>query len=205
MTVSSEHFYFWLTGLGQISLGEHYLNDVSNKDLLERLSLCQTNLLEGLSSIRAASVPSRSQEFQVQYLKCRSEFLQTMSQIVYTCHSLRTSPPPAIATTQAKSMGDDLQKCGRVTGLLRNCISDLTSVAASFGELYSSCFDGDADTLTQIHVLQHLCLCLSQWIEMVCLKSRRQGSIYEDIAITFAPTSIEGKINLVQCLKYRHS
>ena len=115
-----------------------------------------------------------------------------MSQIVYTCHSLRTSPPPAIATTQAKSMGDDLQKCGRVTGLLRNCISDLTSVAASFGELYCSCFDGDADTLTQIHVLQHLCLCLSQWIEMVCLKSSRQGSIYEDIAITFAPTSIEG-------------
>ena len=65
-----------------------------------RLSLCQTHILEGLSSIRAASVPSRSQEFQVQYLKCRSEFLQALSQIVYTCHSLRTSPPPAIAGTQ---------------------------------------------------------------------------------------------------------
>jgi len=100
LTVSSEHFYFWLTGLEQICLGEHFLNDVSNNDLLDRLSLCQTHILEGLSSIRAASVPSRSQEFQVQYLKCRSEFLQALSQIVYTCHSLRTSPPPAIAGTQ---------------------------------------------------------------------------------------------------------
>ena len=56
----------------------------------------------GLSSIRAASTPNRSQEFQVGYLKCRSDFLQALSQLVYTCHSLRTSPPPAIASSQAK-------------------------------------------------------------------------------------------------------
>ena len=36
LTVSSEHYYFWLTGLEQICLGEHFLNDVSNKDLLDR-------------------------------------------------------------------------------------------------------------------------------------------------------------------------
>ena len=102
LTVSSEHFYFWLSGLSQISLGERFLNVVSNKDLLDRLSQCQSHILEGLTSIRAASVPSRSQEFQVNYLKCRSEFLQALSQIVYTCHSLRTSPPPAIASSQVQ-------------------------------------------------------------------------------------------------------
>ena len=83
---SSEHFYFWLTGLQQISLGEYTLNDVQNKDLADRLSLASSHILEGMSSICAASTPTKSQEFQVEYLTCRSDFLQTLSQIVYTCH-----------------------------------------------------------------------------------------------------------------------
>ena len=83
---SSEHFYFWLTGLNEISLGEYALNNVQNKDLVDRLSLASSHILEGMSSIRAASTPTKSQEFQVEYLKCRSDFLQTLSQIVYTCH-----------------------------------------------------------------------------------------------------------------------
>ena len=37
-SVSSEHFYFWLMGLGKICNGEHGLNDVSNKDLVERMN-----------------------------------------------------------------------------------------------------------------------------------------------------------------------
>ena len=50
-SVSSEHFYFWLMGLGKICNGEHGLNDVSNKDLVERLSMASSHILEGLSSI----------------------------------------------------------------------------------------------------------------------------------------------------------
>ena len=144
---SSEHFYFWLTGLNQISLGEHALNNVQNQDLVERLSLASSHILEGMSSIRAASTPTRSQEFQVEYLKCRSDFLQILSQIVYTCHSLRTSPPPAIAGSQAKASADDLQRCGRITSLLRSCVTDLNNVGQCFHDLYSSCFDADQDTL----------------------------------------------------------
>ena len=67
---------------------------------------------------------------------------------------------------------------------------DFTNVGTAFGELYSSSFDGDTDTLAHIHILQHLCFCLSQWIEMVCLKSSRQGSIYEDTIIAFTPNLI---------------
>ena len=141
-SVSSEHFYFWLTGLSKICHGEHGLNNVSNKDLVERLSMASSHILEGLSSIRAASTPTRSQEFQVGYLKCRSDFLQTLSQLVYTCHSLRTSPPPAIASSQAKASSDDLQRCGRVTSLLRGCVSEFNNVGTSFNELYCSSFDG---------------------------------------------------------------
>ena len=187
---SSEHFYFWLTGLNEISLGEHALNNVQNQDLVERLSLASSHILEGMSSIRAASTPTRSQEFQVEYLKCRSDFLQTLSQIVYTCHSLRTSPPPAIAGSQAKASADDLQRCGRITSLLRSCVTDLNNVGQCFHDLYSSCFDADQDTLAQVHIFQHLCHCLGTWIEMVCLKSSRQGTIYEDIAIVFKPNLI---------------
>ena len=47
-SVSSEHFYFWLMGLGKICNGEHGLNDVSNKDLVERLSMASSHILEGL-------------------------------------------------------------------------------------------------------------------------------------------------------------
>ena len=50
-SVSSEHFYFWLMGLGKICNGEHGLNDVSNKDLVERLSMASSHILEGLTSI----------------------------------------------------------------------------------------------------------------------------------------------------------
>ena len=184
--MSSEHFYFWLTGLNQVCLGEHMLNNVGNSDLVDRLSSASANILEGLSTIRAASTQSQSQEFQVEYLKHRSDFLQALSQLVYTCHSLRTSPPPAIAN-KAKDSADDLQRCGRVTSLLRGCVSEFNGLGSAFHKLYSSSFDGDVESLAHIHIFQHLCYCLAQWIEMTCLKSSRQGSLYDDVDITFSP------------------
>ena len=44
--------------------------------------------------------------------------------------------------------------------------------------------------MAHIHIFQHLCYCLGQWIEMVCLKSSRQGTLYEDMAIAFTPSLI---------------
>ena len=38
------------------------------------------------------------------YLKCRSEMLHSLSQLAFACNSLRTSPPPAIASAQAKQV-----------------------------------------------------------------------------------------------------
>lgn len=188
--VSSEHLYFWLTGLAQVCQGEYLLNDAGQKDLVDRLAEANVHILEGATSIRASTTPSRNQEFQAEYLRCRSELLQALSQIVYSCHSLRTSPPPAIASSQAKASADDLQRCGRVTPLLRGCVNDLGNVGTALGQLYVTSFDADVDTLAHIHTLQHLCLCLGQWIEMVCLKSSRQGSIFDDQAIEFTPTLV---------------
>ena len=117
-------------------------------------------------------------------------FLCLFKLIIAMFYSLRTSPPPAIAGSQAKASADDLQRCGRITSLLRSCVSDLNNIGQNFHDLYSSCFDADQDTLAQVHIFQHLCYCLGTWIEMVCLKSSRQGTIYEDIAIVFKPNLI---------------
>ena len=38
------------------------------------------------------------------YLKCRSQMLHSLSQLAFACNSLRTSPPPAIASAQAKQV-----------------------------------------------------------------------------------------------------
>ena len=39
-----------------------------------------------------------------------------------------------------------------------------------------------------LQVWQHVCNCISRWIEMVCLKSSRQGTIFDDLDVAFAPS-----------------
>ena len=109
------------------------LNDVcKDKDLVERLTGGKTKILLAISTLNAATTQNKSQDFQIQYLKCRAEMLQALVQLVDTCRSLRTSPPPAIAVTQAKQMHDDLQRCGRITHLLRKCVKDFDRVSQMY-------------------------------------------------------------------------
>lgn len=61
------------------------------------------------------------------------------------------------------------------------------SVGDSYGALYESCFDADPDSLAHVQLLQQLCSCMGQWIEMVCLKGNLQGSIYQDVGVEFGP------------------
>lgn len=184
---SSEHYYFWLNGLTEICRGEALLNDVTNTDLVDRLNQAQNSILSGRTSINASTTQTQTQEFQSEYLRCRSEMLQSISQMVDSCRSLRTSPPPAIASTQAKQSHDDLQRCGRISQLLRQCVKDFSRVGTMFGELYETSFDADGDTLAQLHILQQLNISIAIWIESVCLKSSLQGSIYDEMDISFAP------------------
>ena len=66
-----------------------------------------------------------------------------------------------------KKAHDDLQRCGRVTSLLRSAVSNFSEVARMFSDLYTASFDADADTLARLQLLRQLNACLSQWIEMV--------------------------------------
>lgn len=66
-------------------------------------------------SLQAASTPLSPLTFQCEFIKLRIDTLQALSQLICTCNSLKTSPPPAIATTIALTSGNDLQRCGRIS------------------------------------------------------------------------------------------
>ena len=72
-----------------------------------------------------------------------------------------------LENTNLRQAHDDLQRCGRVTSLLRNAVSNFSEVARMFSDLYTASFDADADTLARLQLLRQLNSCLSQWIEMV--------------------------------------
>ena len=75
--------------------------------------------------------------------------------------------PCPVENTTLRQAHDDLQRCGRVTSLLRNAVSNFSEVARMFSDLYTASFDADADTLARLQLLRQLNSCLSQWIEMV--------------------------------------
>uniref|UniRef100_A0A8C5MNT2 Integrator complex subunit 7 n=1 Tax=Leptobrachium leishanense TaxID=445787 RepID=A0A8C5MNT2_9ANUR len=67
------------------------------------------------ASRMAASTPMNPLSFQCEFVKLRIDLLQAFSQLICTCNSLKTSPPPAIASTIAMTSGNDLQRCGRIS------------------------------------------------------------------------------------------
>lgn len=70
-------------------------------------------------SPQAASTPLSPLTFQCEFIKLRIDTLQALSQLICTCNSLKTSPPPAIATTVALTSGNELQRCGRISMQVR--------------------------------------------------------------------------------------
>ncbi|TRY73744.1 hypothetical protein TCAL_00974 [Tigriopus californicus] len=191
--VSSEHFYFWLTGMEHVCEGEALLSDSENTDIVARITSGKSSILLGIASFTAATTQSKHHEFQVSYLKCRSEMLQALGQLLFSCHSLRAAPPPAIASSQAKQSHDDLQRCGRITQLLRKCVQDFLNVSKMFSELYQTSFDADPVTLIQLQLLQQINASISKWIEGICLKSSLQGTIFQDLSVEFNPNLDKSK------------
>lgn len=64
---------------------------------------------------QAASTSSQSLSFQAEYMRLRCEMLQCLAQLVATCKSFCTAPPPAIAATIVQTTRDDLQRFGNIT------------------------------------------------------------------------------------------
>ena len=54
-----------------------------------------------------------------------------------------------------------------------------------WARLAASSFDADAASLAQLTLLQQAMVSLASWLEMVCLKSSLQGSLYAHTEIEF--------------------
>ncbi|XP_023336904.1 integrator complex subunit 7 [Eurytemora carolleeae] len=178
--VWTENFNYWLQSLEFFSRGEEILARKENTPLQEKLVSAATMFQRGLTCLRAGSSVQQPMRFQQDFIKCRIHYLQVLTQLTAAATSLQTSPPPAIAAALAAQSRDDLQRCGRVTGQLRKVVKDLQTCAQAWTTLAESSFDADPASLSQLLVLQKMVSNLAMWIEIVCLKSSLQGSIYTD-------------------------
>ncbi|XP_064133010.1 integrator complex subunit 7 isoform X4 [Loxodonta africana] len=123
----------------------------------------------GITFSVAASTPLNPLSFQCEFVKLRIDLLQAFSQLICTCNSLKTSPPPAIATTVAMTLGNDLQRCGRISNQMKHSMEEFRSLASRYGDLYQASFDADSATLRNVELQQQSCLLISHAIEALIL------------------------------------
>ncbi|XP_051470020.1 integrator complex subunit 7 isoform X1 [Apus apus] len=174
--VASEHFYFWLNSLKEFSHAEQCLTGLQEDNYSSALS-CIAEALKsyhkGIASLTAASTPLNPLSFQCGFVKLRIDLLQAFSQLICTCNSLKTSPPPAIATTIAMTSGNDLQRCGRISNQMKHSMEEFRNLATRYGDLYQSSFDADSATLRNVELInirqQQSCLLISHAIEALIL------------------------------------
>lgn len=170
--VASEHFYFWLNSLMEFSQAEHCLSGLSDGDYsaaMTAISEALKSYQKGIAALTAASTPLSPLTFQCEFVKLRIDTLQALSQLICTCNSLKTSPPPAIATTIALSSGSELQRCGRISTQMKLSMDEFRGLAARYADLYQSSFDADHATLRNVELQQQSCLLVSYVIEALIL------------------------------------
>ncbi|XP_021563757.1 integrator complex subunit 7 isoform X3 [Carlito syrichta] len=170
--VASEHFYFWLNSLKEFSHAEQCLTGLLEENYSSALSCIAESLKfyhKGIASLTAASTPLNPLSFQCEFVKLRIDLLQAFSQLICTCNSLKTSPPPAIATTIAMTLGNDLQRCGRISNQMKQSMEEFRSLASRYGDLYQASFDADSATLRNVELQQQSCLLISHAIEALIL------------------------------------
>eukprot|EP00090_Calanus_glacialis_P010805 TRINITY_DN19273_c0_g1_i1.p1 TRINITY_DN19273_c0_g1~~TRINITY_DN19273_c0_g1_i1.p1 ORF type:complete len:960 (-),score=369.63 TRINITY_DN19273_c0_g1_i1:206-3085(-) len=184
----SDTGYCWLQGLSLLSQAENTLVMTSTLSLQERLATSLTLFHRAMSSLRCSSTASSPLTFQLEFVTCRIEVVTVLSCLVSAATSLSTSPPPAIAAALAAQSRDELARCGRVTPQLRKVVRQLSSCAAGWVRLAETSFDADSSSLALLAVQQQVMASTATWIEMVCLKSPLQGSIYTDTEVEFSPS-----------------
>jgi len=184
----SDSGFCWLEGLSLLSQAENILVMTSTLSIQERLSNSLTLFHRAMSSLRCASTTTSPLNFQLEFVACRIEVITVLSCLVSAATSLSTSPPPAIAAALAAQSRDELARCGRVTPQLRKVVKQLNSCATAWVKLAESSFDADSSSLALLAVQQQVMSSTATWIEMVCLKSTLQGSIYTDTEVEFSPS-----------------
>lgn len=187
-----DKLHFFLTGVAQLAQAECILNySIPYEFMHENYEICENHIMrnmpmeqsvplmqrlemainlywQALASLRASSSPSHPFTFQLEFLKLRAQFLQTLHSAVTIKNAQIIVPPPAIAGSLAQNSRDYLQKFGHVTNQLRKLVKELKACEESFGRLYKSAFDADPITLEFLEIVQHQCALFAHIVETIC-------------------------------------
>ncbi|RZF40032.1 hypothetical protein LSTR_LSTR002435 [Laodelphax striatellus] len=193
--VSSENLHFWLVTLVEISTGEAVL--LSSIDLLDRLGQAIVHYSKALAAIKATSTVTSSLIFQAEYIQLRWEMLQACAQLVSACNSLCTAPPPAITAAIVQATRDELQRFGHITNQLRKSAKEFRAVGEMYWKLYQSAFDADPISLTNLQILQHMCMLMAYQIECVAQPNHQGDEPSLDIDI--ATSCLETQLMIYSC------
>lgn len=187
--VSQEKFYFYLSGLTQMSMAEcillyGYEFDVletklfeskGELNLIQRLEKSISHYWKALATLKASSSHIHSLSFQTEYVWLRASFLEALLSIVIARNTQYITPPPAIAQTVAQNSRDPLQKFGHITNQFRKCVKSLKVCEENYSVLYKSAFDADPCTLEQLEITQYLCAIFGYSLETVCFTTSQES------------------------------
>ncbi|XP_043647564.1 integrator complex subunit 7 [Drosophila teissieri] len=193
--VISDHMHYFLVALSQISQAECILNygleyaymrdNYAPKvapeplmPLMKRLEMASNLYQQALASLRACSSPQHPCTFQLEYLKIRAQFLQTLHLAVTVKNAQVIVPPPAIAGSLAQNSRDYLQKFGHVTNQLRKLVKALKACEETYARLYKSSFDADHVTLEFLEVAEFQCALFAHIIESICYATPPEPPVF---------------------------
>ncbi|XP_060652176.1 integrator complex subunit 7 [Drosophila nasuta] len=193
--VISDHMHYFLVALAQISQAECILNygleyaymrdNYAPREapepllpLMKRLESASNLYQQALASMRACSSPQHPCSFQLEYLKIRAQFLQTLHLAVTVKNAQVIVPPPAIAGSLAQNSRDYLQKFGHVTNQLRKLVKSLKACEETYARLYKSSFDADNVTLEFLEVAEFQCALFAHIIESICYATPPEPPVF---------------------------
>jgi len=138
-----------------------------------------------VNTLKAASCPLWSLQFQIEFVRLRSEMLAAFTNFLTSCNAVKLSPPPAIAQSIALAARDDLLKYGRIVTQMRKSVRDFQLISDMYGRLYQTAFDADNTSLLNIQILQQMCLMISRAIEKVVVSKDHPSFSGDESPFTF--------------------
>ncbi|XP_062502910.1 integrator complex subunit 7-like [Corticium candelabrum] len=160
--VASVRFIYWLRGITRVCTAENMLLKPTTLQCLKKvLPEAIGAIYEGVTEIKASSSSIKQMVFQSRYCSLRGDLLRAHDQLLASCTSLFTCPPPAIAATGDKS---------DFSHQMEVCVETFQRVASDYQTLCESLFDADSNTLNNVLSLQHSCSLMAQLIELVILR-----------------------------------
>lgn len=178
--VASEHFYFWLNALKFFCEAESLLKGECDSQLAlsKQISDAGAKYQKGITTLKASVQSSNHQlSFQCTYASLRAEMFQAHSRLLASCATVKSCPPPAIATAVAMATGQDVQRLSHFAAQMTECSKLFRCLGEKYGQLYRSSFNADPVSLQNIETLQQSCLMISHSIDVLMKTSQPSSSL----------------------------